>query len=45
MQAKRQAIKETLKEGYRTRDIFNKENGDELVTTSKITDVIIDKIR
>ena len=39
------AIKETLKEGYRTRDIFNKENGDELVTTSKITDVIIDKIR
>ncbi len=39
------AVKETLKDGYRTRDIFNKEQGNELVTTSKLVDVIIEKIR
>ncbi len=39
------AIKETLKDGYRTRDIFNKEQRNELVTTSKLVDIIIEKIR
>lgn len=37
------AVKEVLKEGYRTKDIFQK--GDELCTTTKITQLIIDKIR
>ncbi len=37
------AVKEVLKEGYRTRDIFEK--GKELCTTSKITDLIIEKLR
>jgi len=39
------AVKEVLKEGYRTRDIYNKEMKNKLVTTSKITDLIIEKIR
>ena len=37
------AVKEVLKEGYRTKDIFQK--GDKLCTTSKITELIIEKIR
>ena len=37
------AVKDVLKEGYRTRDIFEK--GNELCTTSKITDLIVEKIR
>ncbi len=36
------AVKETLKEGYRTKDIYHK--GDELCSTSRITDIITDKI-
>ena len=37
------AVKDVLKEGYRTKDIYQK--GDELCTTSKITQLIIDKIK
>lgn len=37
------AVKEVLKEGYRTRDICQK--GNELCTTSKLTELIIEKIR
>ena len=37
------AVKEVLKEGYRTKDIYQK--GDELCTTTKITELIVDKIR
>ena len=37
------AVKDVLKEGYRTKDIFEK--GKELCTTSKITDLIVEKIR
>lgn len=37
------AVKEVLKEGYRTRDIFQKDN--KLCTTSKLTELIIEKIR
>ena len=37
------AVKEVLKEGYRTRDILQKDN--ELTTTTKMTDLIIEKIR
>lgn len=37
------AVKEVLKEGYRTKDIYQK--GDELCTTTKITELIIDKIK
>lgn len=36
------AVKETLKEGYRTKDIYQK--GNELCTTSKITEIISEKI-
>ena len=36
-------LKEVLREGYRTRDINQKDC--ELCTTSKITQLIIDKIR
>ena len=35
-------IKEALKEGYRTRDIYQKDN--ELCSTSRLVDVIIEKI-
>ncbi len=38
------AVKDVLKQGYRTRDIFDK-NNTELCTTSKITDLIIERIR
>ena len=38
------AVKDILKEGYRTRDIYQKELNHELCTTSKITDLIIAKI-
>lgn len=38
------AVKDVLRQGYRTRDIFNK-NENELCTTSKITELIIEKIR
>ena len=37
------AVKDVLKVGYRTRDIFQK--GNELCTTNKITDLIIKKIQ
>ena len=37
------AVKETLKEGYRTRDIYQK--GNELCTTNRITDIIVQKIK
>lgn len=37
------AVKEVLKEGYRTKDIYQK--GDELCSTTKITELIIDKIK
>ncbi|MBR5304809.1 MAG: 3-isopropylmalate dehydrogenase [Candidatus Gastranaerophilales bacterium] len=37
------AVKEVLKKGYRTRDIYQK--GNELCMTSKITDLIIERIR
>lgn len=37
------ATKETLKEGYRTRDIFQKD--DKLCTTTKITELIAQKIK
>ena len=37
------AVKEVLKEGYRTRDILQKDN--ELTTTTKMTDLIVEKIR
>jgi len=37
------AVKEILKEGYRTKDIFHA--GNIIATTSKITDLIIGKIR
>ena len=37
------AVKEVLKEGYRTRDIFQK--GNELCSTVKMTDLIIQKIK
>ncbi len=36
------AVKDVLKQGYRTRDIFEK--GKELCSTSKITDLIVEKI-
>lgn len=40
------AVKETLKEGYRTRDIYDKNNAKQILcTTTKITDVIVEKIR
>lgn len=39
------AVKETLKEGWATKDILLKENSSKLCTTSKITDLIIEKIR
>lgn len=39
------AIEKTLNDGYRTLDIYNKNNQDEtLVSTSKITDIIISNI-
>lgn len=37
------AVKEVLKEGYRTRDIFQK--GNELCSTTKMTELIIEKIK
>lgn len=37
------AVKEVLKDGYRTKDIYQK--GDKLCTTTKITELIIEKIR
>ncbi len=37
------AVKETLKEGYRTKDIYQK--GNERCSTSRITDIIVHKIR
>ena len=37
------AVRETLKEGFRTRDICQK--NDELCTTTKITELIIDRIK
>ena len=36
------AVKDTLKDGFRTKDIFK--DGDKLCSTSEITDVIISKI-
>jgi len=40
------AVKDALKEGYRTRDIYNKEQKtDKLCTTTKITEIIADKIK
>ncbi|MBQ8847367.1 MAG: 3-isopropylmalate dehydrogenase [Candidatus Gastranaerophilales bacterium] len=38
------AVKDVLKEGYRTRDIYQKDLKQELCSTSKITDLIIEKI-
>lgn len=38
------AVKSVLKEGFRTRDIYQKDKNDELCTTSKITELIIDRI-
>ncbi len=37
------AVKQTLKEGYRTKDIYQKD--DKLCTTSKITQLIVDRIK
>jgi len=38
------AVKSVLKEGYRTKDIYQ-DNKNELCTTTKITDLIVDRIK